>query len=149
MAETKKKTKAKIGRPRIEFDLTEIEKLGALGCTYEEMGAWMGISHEVITDRMANDLAFSTAYKSGLGKLKLSLRRRQITVAQGDEAKKINPNPAMLIWLGKQYLGQTEKIESVGADAGENMAAVMEVIRGWKKKIANGSTRPRHSRATG
>jgi hypothetical protein len=44
---------------------------------------------------------FSVELVKGREALKQSLRRAQLTVA-------LNGNPTMLIWLGKQYLGQSE-----------------------------------------
>lgn len=142
MVETDKPTKRGRGQPKKQFDLEVVEKLGTLHCTMEDMAGFLGADHKTVEGRMRDNPDFAAAYKRGLGKGQVSLRRRQFEAME-------NGSVAMMIWLGKQWLGQTEKIESVGADAGENMAAVMEVIRGWKKKIANGSTRPRHSRATG
>ena len=147
-AKAKPKTKAKMGRPRIQFDLAVVEGYGSINCTYEEMAALFGTNDKTIADRMQNDPDFSGAYKTGLGKRRAGLRRRQTVVAMGDPARNIAPNPAMLIWLGKQELGQTEKVESVGADAGEDLAAVWAVIKGWKTKFHNGSSKRQTSRST-
>lgn len=46
---------------------------------------------------------FYKAYRKGQALLKASLRRKQIAVA-------MTGSVAMLIWLGKQHLGQQEKI---------------------------------------
>jgi hypothetical protein len=61
--------------------------------------------------------------------LNASLKRKQFQVA-------MRGNPALLIWLGKQYLGQSDKLEGPGA--GDDLAAVLrEFLAGAK---ANPST---------
>jgi hypothetical protein len=93
------------GRPTKDFDLTEVEKLGMLGATAPEMAAWFGCGLRTIERRMGKaDGDFRTAYDRGFGRLKISLRRQQIEAAKGG-------NITMLIWLGKQMLGQADKAE--------------------------------------
>ena len=91
----------------MEFDPTEVEKLGMLGATAPEMAAWFGCGLRTIERRMAKqDGEFWRAYEKGFGRLKISLRRQQIESAKGGSV-------AMLIWLGKQLLGQADKRELV------------------------------------
>ena len=93
------------GRPAKELDLGEVEKLGMLGATVPEMAAWFGCGVRTIERRMAvADGEFRRAYEKGMGRLKISLRRQQIETAKGG-------NVTMLIWLGKQLLGQADKAE--------------------------------------
>jgi hypothetical protein len=37
-------------------------------------------------------------------------------------------NPTMLIWLGKQFLGQTDKTAVTGADGGPLQVSVLDSI---------------------
>ena len=93
------------GRPTVEFDLTEVEKLGMLGATAAEMAAWFGCASRTIERRMAKKEGdFCRSYEKGFGRLKISLRRQQIESAKGG-------NVSMLIWLGKQLLDQADKRE--------------------------------------
>jgi hypothetical protein len=92
-----------MSRPKLELSIADAEKLGMLGATYEEMAAWFDCNVRTIERRMAmGNSEFCRAYKKGLGRLKVSLRRQQIEAAKGG-------NPTMLIWLGKQLLGQQDK----------------------------------------
>ena len=99
------------GRPVMQFDIAEVEKLGKIGATYIEMAAWFDCSLRVIESRMGEDEAdlekgkFKRAYKKGKGFLTMSIRRKQIDLAHGG-------NPTMLIWMGKQLLGQTDKLST-------------------------------------
>jgi len=106
-AESGKKNKG--GRPRIEFNLGEVEKLGVLHCTESDMAAFFNCSRETICDHMVNDEAFSTAFNKGKGNGNISLRRVQFKRALAGNVK-------LLIWLGKQYLGQKDKIEQTNRD---------------------------------
>jgi hypothetical protein len=95
------------GRPSMEFDITEVEKLGMLGATAPEMAAWFNCGLRTVERRMAKqDGEFRRAYEKGFGRLKISLRRQQIESAKGG-------NVSMLIWLGKQLLDQADKREIV------------------------------------
>ena len=104
--ESKKKPKVN-GRPKKEFDLELVENLASIGATYEDMAGVFDCSVSTIEDRMRKDPCkkggdSSRAHKKGQARLKVSLRREQIKLAnQG--------NPTMLIWLGKQMLGQKDK----------------------------------------
>ena len=88
------------GRPRFEIDYVLAERMSMLQCTIKEIAAVMGCSHDVL-DR---DERFSVIHKFGMENGKASLRRLQWKGANAG-------NPAMLIWLGKQYLGQRDKSE--------------------------------------
>ena len=103
---TKSKGKRKrAGRPRIEFDLEAVEGLGRIGATAPEMAHILPASQSTIEHRMADrDSDFSKAYEKGRSLLNGSLRRKQIQVA-------MSGNVTMLIWLGKQVLGQTDRAQ--------------------------------------
>lgn len=90
----------------MEFDMTEVEKLGMLGATAAEMAAWFNCGLRTIERRMGiTEGEFRRSYDKGFGRLKISLRRQQIESAKGG-------NVSMLIWLGKQLLGQADKHET-------------------------------------
>jgi hypothetical protein len=95
------------GRPRLEFDPKQVEGLGRLGATYEEMAMVFGCSEHTIRERMRDegeyhDPAFASAYRTGVAGRRLSLRRKQTQKALGGSDK-------MLIWLGKNELGQKDR----------------------------------------
>lgn len=95
-----------MGRPPKEIDYEKLEALAGIQCTNEEMAAVLGIHKDTFYDRMKNDSDFSDCVKRGKESGKASLRRMQWKAAQKGSA-------AMLIWLGKQILGQREpKTES-------------------------------------
>jgi len=92
------------GRPRIKIDYKQVEQLAAMQCTDEEIAAVLGVERSTIKRRKKDDDEFCTAYKKGKERGKASLRRMQFKAAEGG-------NATMLIWLGKQYLGQSDKTQ--------------------------------------
>ncbi len=86
------------GRPKFKIDYDQVEKLSALQCTQEEIASYLGCS----VDTLQRDDEFCGIYKRGMDKGRMSLRRKQWKAADdGDRT--------MLVWLGKQYLRQTDK----------------------------------------
>lgn len=86
------------GRPKFDVDYEQVEKLAGLQCTQEEIASYLGCS----VDTLQRDEKFCGIYKSGMDKGRMSLRRKQWQAANdGDKT--------MLVWLGKQYLGQRDK----------------------------------------
>ena len=95
----------KIGRPRFEFTpkvLDQIEKLASVMCTLQEIGDIIGCSHDTI---QRNEEA-KEAIKRGVANAKNTIRKTQF-----DIATKLNSS-IMAMWLGKVYLGQTDKIQT-------------------------------------
>lgn len=93
------------GRPRKEIDKREFEKLCALQCTMSEISSWFGCDKKTLIawcERTYN-AEFSTVFAEKSEKGKISLRRRQWQLAE--------KSPAMAIFLGKNLLGQTDKVE--------------------------------------
>lgn len=98
----------KTGRPKIEVDFAEVDKLCQIQCTGEEIASFFGISYDTLERRCKEQFKVSLAeyIKEKSAKGKSSLRRMQWKAA-------MNGNVTMLIWLGKQYLGQTDKTNYV------------------------------------
>lgn len=86
------------------IDLETVRALAAIGATQEEMAAALGTSAGWIIKQVDNNPAFAMAIEQGYTDMKHSLRRAQLAMALSGSA-------AMLIWLGKQHLGQSDKQE--------------------------------------
>lgn len=94
------------GAPRKEIDWKEFDKLCALQCTEQEIADWFEMDTNTLELRIREvyDLKFSELFRQKRGRGKIALRRMQMQTAE-------KGNPTMQIWLGKQYLGQTDKNE--------------------------------------
>ncbi len=89
-------------RPRTEIDLVQVERLATIQCTDVEIAAVLGISSKTIQRRKEDDPAFLQALTDGRARGIATLRRVQYQRATGG-------SDTMLIWLGKNLMGQTDK----------------------------------------
>lgn len=112
---------AKAGRPKIVWNdqqYATLEGLCGIQATIEEIESVLNIDHKTINrlckahykDAKGNPMDFSQIYKKYSSTGKMSLRRSQFKCAEAG-------NVSMLIWLGKQYLGQSEKQETTVVDS--------------------------------
>lgn len=106
------------GRPKKKIDYQTVEKLASIQCTQEEISNFLGIS----TRTLQKDEEFLRIYKKGLDNGKMSLRRWQYKKAQ-------DGNVSMLIWLGKQYLGQTDKFENKDTHEIEDLSTLRDLLK--------------------
>lgn len=94
-----------MARPKIVIDLEQVTALAKIGCTFEEMATVLKCSAKTLQRRYVQRI------NEGRLDAKASLRKWQ-----WDAAKR--GSPALLIWLGKQELGQTDKNSLTGKDGG-------------------------------
>jgi len=73
----------------------EVYKLASLGCTMEEMAEWFGVNRETLKYNFRDYIA------KGQANLKQRLRQAQLQTA-------LSGNATLLIWLGKNILGQSD-----------------------------------------
>ena len=101
---------ARTGRPRKNIDAEQFNKLYGLQCTEEEIAAFFDCSVDTIENFCKREfkMTFSEIYKRKRDYGKISLRRSQWKLAE--------KYPSMAIFLGKQFLGQTDKIEATVAE---------------------------------
>ncbi len=88
------------GKREISVD-KQVEKLAAYGLNNKEIAEVLGYDDSTLKRKFENILI------KGRGELKKRLKRKQIEVA-------MQGNVSMLIWLGKQYLDQSEKVVETG-----------------------------------
>lgn len=97
---------AKTGVIGNNINKTQFEDLCKIMCTENEICSFFHIAHDTLnnwTKIEYGETAERTIKKLGDGG-RMSLRRIQWKHAES--------NPTMAIWLGKQYLGQTDKVEN-------------------------------------
>lgn len=106
---------AKMGRPRKEINKTEFEKLCFLQCTEREFCSWFDVSDETLNKWCKENYdgrTFLDVFKEKRENGLISLRRTQFQLAE--------KSPAMAIFLGKNLLGQTDKMEQTVNDVSEH-----------------------------
>jgi hypothetical protein len=96
----------KMGRPLIQIPKEEFEKLCAIWCTLEEIAGFYDCSPDTIERwcKRTYKQTFADIYKRKSGTGAVSLRRKQFELAQAGDR-------VLLIWLGKQKLGQRDHID--------------------------------------
>lgn len=104
----------KTGRPLKEIPADEVLKLAGFGCTNTEIADFFGVNEGCIRKR------FSETLSKGRSMLKMRLRKKQIEVA-------LKGNAVMLIFLGKNLLGQSDKQELEHSGKVEHPSGVLVV----------------------
>ena len=85
-----------IGRNKIAVPPDEVEHLASLGCNDSEIARYFGVKEDTLRRH------FSDYLINGRHNLKITLRQAQLRAAIE------NLNPALLIWLGKNLLLQSD-----------------------------------------
>lgn len=113
-----------MARPRIEIDEKQFESLCGLQCTLAEIADFFSCSEDTIERwcKRTYGEGFADTFKKHSGKGRISLRRAQFRLAE--------KNASMAIWLGKQYLGQSDSAWSVKTENNtDNMTSLVEMLR--------------------
>jgi hypothetical protein len=90
-----------VGREKRVVPPDEVYKLAELGCTNKEIAEWFMIKEDTLNYNFCDYL---TKARAGM---KRRLRAVQLSTALGG-------NATLLIWLGKQYLGQSDNPSNSG-----------------------------------
>ncbi len=100
----KKKPRKTAGRPKAIIDWREVGKMLEAGCTAVGIAETIGIDVDTLYNRCKDDnkMDFSTFRQQKKAKGEDMLREVQFNEA-------LAGNTSMLIWLGKNRLGQSDK----------------------------------------
>jgi len=114
------------------IDIEELQRWVRAGATIVEVAKRLGIGVRTLNNRLAEP-EFRKKWDEAQGELYISLRAKQVALA-------LTGNPTMLIWLGKQYLGQKERSEVSGTGAGG--AITLEMLDGMRAAKRADDTKP-------
>jgi hypothetical protein len=95
-------SRKRAGRKPVEIDVVELEKLCSLHCTDQDLASWFGVSVRTIESRRKQRL-YAEAMERGKTKGRISVRRAQMKLVEAG-------NATIVIWMGKQLLGQRDVI---------------------------------------
>lgn len=109
-----------MARPKKVIDYVTVEKLANIQCTQEEIANFLNIHVRTLQ----RDEEFCRVFKKGIDNGKMSLRRMQFKLAE--------KNTSMAIFLGKQYLGQKDVVETQHVENGI-LGELTEAIANAKK----------------
>lgn len=113
---------ARTGRPRIEISFEDFRKLCALQCTLTEIASFFDCSEDTIENwcKRTFKKTFSEVYKIYSASGKISLRRWQFRMAEH--------SVPMAIFLGKNWLGQTDKVEQTVMEV-EDLSPLADLLK--------------------
>lgn len=116
-------------RPRKEIDKEQFEKLCGLQCTRDEICGWFDITDKTLDSWCKREYGegFSATYEKKREAGKISLRRAQFRLAER--------SASMAIFLGKNYLGQTDGTADSGGEINELLKSLHELEQ---KQFGNG-----------
>ncbi len=114
-----------IGSTKLQPDertLKEVQSLARLQCTQREAAAVLGVCENTFRYFLQSHEKAREAWDHGGETGKASLRRYQYKMAE--------TNPTMAIWLGKQWLDQTDKNDTTlrGHDGGAVQFSVLSGV---------------------
>nr|DAI02154.1 MAG TPA: putative terminase small subunit [Caudoviricetes sp.]DAT66689.1 MAG TPA: putative terminase small subunit [Caudoviricetes sp.] len=117
-----------MGRRPKEIDQKQFENLCGLQCTYDEICSWFDVTDKTLNSwcKRTYGKNFSEVFNEKRGRGKISLRRTQWELAK--------KNASMAIFLGKQYLGQSDQ----GGVITEKDIRQEDALSASLKKIAEG-----------
>jgi hypothetical protein len=97
--------------PKVKINGDVVAALASFGVSTKDIATHLGISKATVDRRCQKDLERGRANRS------ISLRKKQWDVAMAG-------NVTMLIWLGKQLLGQSDRVDINGTGFGSDGAPI-------------------------
>jgi AraC-like DNA-binding protein len=101
---------ADMGRPRIEIDFDKVDALCAVFCNCKEIVSVLNsfdvnCSYDTVERRIKEE--FGVTFAEYVEQKQMAFAKPKLRKAQMDTA--LAGNATMLVWLGKQYLDQSDK----------------------------------------
>jgi hypothetical protein len=105
------KTSKKVGRPLKQIDWQKVITLCQIFCTESEIASVMDCHIDTLYEacKREHNCNFPDFFKKHSENGRASLRRSQFK-------KAMEGHPSMLIWMGKQFLGQKDQIETTAVE---------------------------------
>lgn len=125
-------------------DVELLKKLARVGATQHEISACLGLATSSFEEKLRKRKDLRDALQAGQADLFTSLRTKQVQLA-------LAGNTTMLIWLGKQYLGQSDHAELRHTGTGPDGSIEVNVDPGeWlRSRLDSIAERQRALRAPG
>ena len=126
----------KAGRPKLELNEEQVYKLASLNVTVKDIADVLGCSKSALENN------YLDVINEGRANLRTSILRKQYEVGITDG------NVTMLIWMGKQHLGQADKkaVEINDTRTAEQLTdeELNQIIRGGLRREAIADKKLKH-----
>lgn len=111
------------GRPRIQIDQKQFEKLCGIQCTCEEISDFFGVDEDTLNAwcKRTYGHTFSVVFKQKRGLGKISLRRRGFEMAL--------TVPSVHIFYAKNHLGMTDHVEIQDNSALDKLDEIIKEVK--------------------
>jgi hypothetical protein len=128
------KKPASRGRPKAKFDYNIIKGFASIGCNDSTIADMIGVSAKTFQRHKKTDLKLAEALEYGHSNMKYKLRSWQMREAE-------KGNTALLIFLGKNVLGQSDRIEGETTDDSglDKIATILEGAYSTAGAVPKGS----------
>jgi Asp-tRNA(Asn)/Glu-tRNA(Gln) amidotransferase A subunit family amidase len=95
-----------MARPKKPFDWSKLDAILQYGACLADCADIMDVSEDTVERQIKKEhnLRFAEYRLKKMSKMRVGILKKQVEVA-------MSGNVTMLIWVGKQYLGQVDKIE--------------------------------------
>ncbi len=124
---------AKMGRPKIAIDLDQLESMMKLSPSIQETADFFRCSHDVI-ERFVKE-KFQETFASFRDKravhTRMSIKRKMIE-------KALSGDNTMLIWLSKNMLGMSDKVENLNLNHNTYADKSTDELRARLKELEKG-----------
>lgn len=140
---TARKNIAKANKPKKppRFELDKVKAIAFFHPTQAEAAVSLGVARATFQKALKDDPRVREAWEEGMARGKITLRKRQFSLAMGNGKDAAR----MLIHLGKHLLEQTDealKVELTGKDGGPlevgGIASLVEAHRREQAKLIEG-----------
>jgi|TARA_R110000787_G_scaffold108943_1_gene217374 hypothetical protein len=107
----------------IFIDWEKVDNMCAIQCTGEEIAGVLDIDYDTLSSacKREKNLLFSDYIGQKKSGGKMSLRRKQYSTAMAG-------NATMLVWLGKNWLGQTDKLDTTSSDGSMTPPTTIQLV---------------------
>ena len=107
----------------IPIDWGQVDKMCAIQCTGEEIAGVLDIDYDTLASacKREHGLLFSEYIGQKKSGGRMSLRRIQYSTA-------MEGNATMQIWLGKNWLGQTDKLDTTSSDGSMMPPTIIKLV---------------------
>ena len=114
----------RVGRPEKEMDWRLLDSILQYGASLIDCSELLEMSEDSIQRKIKEESGqtFSEYRESKKSKIRMKLRQKQYEMA-------MNGNVALLIWLGKNELGQKDKLENdikIGESSGVHISIIKD-----------------------
>jgi hypothetical protein len=126
--EVSEEVKPKRGRPLIEIDYDNVKAMRKIQCTEKEIASVLEMSYRGFQERKKRDEVLRDALEFGEANGKVSLRREMYR-------KAMTGNVSMLIWMSKNILGMSDRLQTSHSDAKTGVLVVPQAqsVEDWAK----------------